>query len=169
MTRTVFVILLLSCMVASAAKLDTRQIHSLVLNHAYVEKVEGRLIEDASTVTGLANVDMKIRVLQENTWVIPNRIGTGFVLDVGFDGIPKDVTHFDLQVKYPQMILPDGQTRSSIHRPIDLSGHEGVYIWSFGFYFDFPYETAPGEWELQVFSKGSLIHRSTFQIVESSD
>lgn len=161
----VALVFILGCS-AQAATLHYSPIRDILLVHEYVEKVAGELIQDNSRVSSLVNINGESRTLRANTWQIPNRIGTGFSLVVGFIDIPLRLDEFMLEVSYPEMTLPSGETRSEIVRPIDIRGHDGTYLWGFEFFFDFPYETIPGEWDFKIFAQGHLIHRSSFTIVE---
>lgn len=134
--------------------------------HGYIEKTGGRFVEDDTAITGLAGTDFEINILKKNTWRIPNRIGTGFIIIVDFSSIPKNIEKFSLQITYPEMTLPIGGVRSAIKRDIDLHRHSGSYRWTFDFYFDFPYETTPGDWKIKIYSEGDLIHSSIFRVVD---
>ena len=141
-------------------------IASSVYGHGYIEKIGGTLVEDDSAITGLAGTDFEINILKKNTWRIPNRIGTGFIIMVDFSFIPQNIEKFSLQITYPEMVLPIGGVRSAINRDIELHRHNGSYRWFFDFYFDFPYETTPGDWKIKIYSEGDLIHSSIFKVVE---
>jgi len=151
---------------SNATIIKPTSVKSSVSGYGYIEKIGGRLVEDKSTITNLANTDFKINILKKNTWLIPNKIGTGFIIFVDFSSIPKYIESFNLQVTYPEMKLPLGETRSVINRKIDIHGHNGNYQWFFDFYFDFPYETTPGDWKIKIFSEDDLIHSSIFKVVD---
>jgi len=165
-------VILVLCVVLSwsvqAANLAPNSIRSIVLLNEYVEKTGGQIINDTTRVSNLVNVEATTRTLRQNTWEIPNRLGTGFAIVVGFVEIPVGLEQFNLQVSYPEMELPTGENRSVISRPIDISGHDGTFIWGFEFFFDFPYEATPGDWEFKIFSQGHMIHSSRFTVVDDA-
>lgn len=162
---TLFTALFILSMFANSATIEQSFVESTVFAHSYVKKEGGSLVPDNTRVTDLVNVDADTITLQEKTYIIPNKIGTGFELVVGFTAIPGDLKHFDLEITYPEMTLPSGERRSRLNRPIDISGHDGTYVWIFTYFFDFSYETSPGDWDIKIRSKGNLIHRSTFTVV----
>lgn len=142
-------------------------IESEVIEHNYVHKTGGRLVEDHTRVTGLLNVGYDVLVIESDTWKIPNELGNGFYLVVKFTGIPEDINSFELKVNFPEMTLPSGEKRNAINRKIDITGHNGEYEWGFDFYFDFVYESNPGPWNIQVLNGNYKVHSSTFHVVES--
>jgi hypothetical protein len=144
-------------------------VQSEVVEHSYIQKTGGRLVEDGSRVTDLLNIGYDVDVIESNTWKVPNVLGNGFLLAVKFSSIPADISSFDLKVSFPEMTLPSGEKRSTVNREIDLTGHNGEYMWVFDFYFDFAYETNPGPWNLQVFSGDYKIHSSTFHVIENRE
>lgn len=161
-------LLLMMCvhMSVGALVLPQNNIESLILVHSYIQKEGGQLVPDESRITGLVNEGGSYSVLEEKTWVIPNKLGTGFEIAVGFKGIPEDLKRFDLSIKFPEMTLPSGEVKTELNRPIELGGHDGTYLWYFSFFFDFPYETSAGDWNIEIRAQGDAIHNSTFSVVE---
>jgi hypothetical protein len=157
------------CSNSYAVKIKPTSIKSIVLDYAYVAKTGGELIEDDSRIGGVVLKDYEIKVIKEKVWIIPNKLGTGFYIDVGFGYIPASVKHFDLHIKYPEIVLPSGERLSSINRRIDIRGHDGTFIWSFDYFFDMAFEAIPGVWDIKVFSQGNLIHSSEFTVIDSND
>ncbi|MBB1302952.1 MAG: DUF3859 domain-containing protein [Porticoccaceae bacterium] len=158
---------LLISMFTCGVTVDQSPIKSQVLDYAYVAKIGGKLVQDNTRVSNFVNEDYEIKVLKEKTWVIPAKLGTGFYIVVGFGYIPSSVQHFDLQINYPEITLPSGEKKSSIYRQIDVSGHDGTFVWPFDYYFDLDYEVVPGKWDIRVFSEGNLIHSSDFTVIDS--
>lgn len=158
------IIFISTCVVS--APIEQSSIESKVFINSYVQKIGGELIQDNSRITDLVNVGDEAKPIKEKTWIIPNKVGTGFEIAVGFKSIPLSLKQLDLEITYPEMTLPSGETRSKLNRPIDIAGHDGQYVWRFAYYFDFPYETKPGDWNIKIRSKGNLIHSSTFTVVE---
>ncbi|WP_185843672.1 DUF3859 domain-containing protein [Pseudoalteromonas luteoviolacea] len=140
-------------------------IESVVFEHSYIEKVGGEIIDEDTAVNDIISIGERTKILKERTWIIPNRLGTGFEIGVAFFSIPLQIQHFDLSITYPETTLPSGEKKSRLERKIDISGHRGEYVWGFGYYFDFPYETTPGDWHIEIRSKGRLIHSSKFTVV----
>lgn len=149
-----------------AAQIKQTTITSNVLLNAYVKKVGGELIEDTTRITNLVNIGADTEIIEESTWLIPNKLGTGFEIAVGFQDIPLDITHFDLFITFPETALPSGETRSQLSRQIDITGHKGFFLWNFTFFFDFPYEASQGIWDLKIHSQGNLIHSSRFTVID---
>lgn len=170
MTRLTFALqlALLSTML-NAAPLTINTIESFVLAHAYVEKSGGELIHDDSRITDLVHIGGETRVLRDDTWRIPNKLGTGFRIAVAFKSIPLTTRLFDLEITYPEMTLPSGEKRSRLNRAIHLGNHDGNHLWLFAYYFDFPYETTPGEWNIKIRAQGHEVHHSTFTVVEHQE
>ncbi|MCF2856668.1 DUF3859 domain-containing protein [Pseudoalteromonas sp. SMS1] len=160
-----FLVVSLFCTVAYAAPAAKSDIESIVFMHSYIEKVGGEVIHEAAAVNDVISIGERTKTLKERTWVIPNKLGTGFEIGVAFLSIPQQIQHFDLRITYPKTTLPSGETRSQLERKIDISGHQGEYVWGFAYYFDFPYETTPGDWHIEIRAKGSLIHHSKFTVV----
>ncbi|KZN28998.1 hypothetical protein N480_09525 [Pseudoalteromonas luteoviolacea S2607] len=166
MIRSIFfVVVSLFFNSAFAAPVVPDGIESVVFAHSYIEKVGGEVIAEETAVNDIISIGESAKVLQERTWIIPNRLGTGFEIGVAFYSIPVQIQYFDLLITYPETTLPSGEKKSRLERKIDISGHQGEYVWGFGYYFDFPYETTPGDWHIEVRAKGSLIHRSKFTVV----
>jgi uncharacterized protein DUF3859 len=148
------------------ATFEKSPIESKTFIHSYVQKVGGELIQDNTRITDLVNAGAESKSIKEKTWIIPNKVGTGFEVVVGFKAIPINLHYFDLEITYPEMTLPSGEKRSQINRQIDIAGHDSKFVWPFTYYFDFPYETTPGDWDIKIRSNGDLIYSSTFTIVE---
>jgi len=163
--RLFFIVFILVSTTVSSALLEQSAIESKVFIYSYIEKNGGELIQDETALSGLVNKGDKPITLKEKTWIIPNKVGTGFEIAVGFKSIPLELKEFNLQVTYPEMVLPSGEKTSRLNRPIDIADHDGKYLWYFSYYFDFPYETTPGDWKIEIRSKGSLLHSSTFTVV----
>ncbi|UFS63356.1 DUF3859 domain-containing protein [Sulfurimonas sp. HSL-3221] len=172
MKKNILILILLtmiSVINASAFNNPSGSIKSFLLVHSYLKKTGGSLYQDESRVSGLVNDDTyKIELIAPNVWTIPNKLGTGFVLGVRFYDIPQNVQSLELRVNFPEMTLPTGEKRSSIKRPIDISGHKGSYDWFFEYYFDAAYETNPGDWTIQIYSNSVLLHKSQFEVVQSN-
>ncbi|MBQ4837667.1 MULTISPECIES: DUF3859 domain-containing protein [Pseudoalteromonas] len=161
-----FCILVLSNFASMAAQSSRSKIESVVFVHSYIEKIGGELIQDESSLSGVMNVDEQSKTLKERTWIIPNRLGTGFEIGIAFLSIPEHVNNLDVRISYPEMILPSGEKRSQLNRQVDITGHNGEYIWGFAYYFDYPYEATPGDWYIEIHAKGNLVHSSKFTVVE---
>jgi len=163
--RLFFIAFILVSTSVYSALLEQSAIESKVLIYSYIEKNGGELIQDETALSGLVNKGDEPITLKEKTWVIPNKVGTGFEIAVGFKSIPLELKQFDLQITYPEMTLPSGEKRSQLNRPIHIADHDSKYLWYFSYYFDFPYEASPGDWEIEIRSKGNLIHSSTFTVM----
>lgn len=137
-----------------------------VLRNEYVERVGGNSEARSDTPTDKVWVDAYDVTLKEDTWVVENCLGKGFLLELRFSNIPKELKTIDLHVKFPPMKLPSGAIKSEIKRKEELYVEGGYAYFDYTYYFDEEYERGLGFWEFDLRYKELKIFEGKFEVVQ---
>ncbi|MDQ8199155.1 DUF3859 domain-containing protein [Pelagicoccus enzymogenes] len=140
-----------------------------LLSYNHIQRIGGESVPDDDTPTGGKWVDDDYIILQYNTWTIPNCLETGLQLEVRFDNVPEDLTHLDLEVRYPRMQLPNGGSKERFRRREPMQVYDGSTTFYFGYYFDHEYEQGLGDWIFTLSHEGEEIYRAKFTVVDCDE
>lgn len=140
--------------------------HVEVLRNDYIKRVGGTLEAKEDTPTEEVWVGNWDEVLKRDTWVIPNCIGTGFILEVEISNIPANFQAVDLYVKFPPMQLPNGKVKTETRRKEELYIEGGSAYFDYSYFFDEDFERGLGFWEIELKHGERILYECKFKVVE---